>query len=123
MITALGHLDRAERFEVLGDVLGVEQPVAAGAQARDQMHQRDLGGVARAVEHAFAEEGAAERDAVKPAHQRVAVIDLDGMAMTVLEQTAIDLADAVVDPGAGAVGFSLGAAVDHRVEIAVRPRP
>src|SRR5665213_3787624 len=85
------------------------------------MHQRDLGGVARAVKHALAEEGTAERDAVKPAHQRVAVVHLDGMAMTALEQATIDLADAFVDPGAVAVGLGLGAAVDHRVEIAVDP--
>ena len=49
------------------------------------MHQRDLGGVARAVEHALAEEGAAERDAVEPADQLVAVIDLDGVAMAALD--------------------------------------
>ena len=106
---------------MIGDILRVEQPVAAGDEARHQMHQRDLGSVARAVEHALAEEGAAERDAVEPADQRSAVIDLDGMAMAVLEQAAVDLADAGIDPGAGAVGLGLGAAVDHRVEIAIHP--
>src|SRR5450759_1876193 len=76
VIAPLADLDGAEGLQVIGDVLGVEQPVAAGAQARDQIHQRDLGGVARAVEHTLAEEGAAERDAVKPAHQRSPIIDL-----------------------------------------------
>src|SRR5450631_3061165 len=85
------------------------------------MHQRNLGSVARAVEHAFAKERTAERDPVQAAHQIVAVIDLDAMAMTVLEQAAIDLADALVDPGAGAVKLGLGAAIDHRVEIAIHP--
>ena len=33
------------------------------------------------MEHALAEKGAAERDAVEPADQIVAVIDLDGVAM------------------------------------------
>ena len=54
---------------------------AAGLQARHQMHQRNLGSIAGAVEHALAEKGAAERDAIKPADQIVAVIDLDGVAV------------------------------------------
>ena len=58
------------------------------------------------MEHALAEKGAAERHAVEPAHQFLAVIDLDGVAMTVLEQAAIDFSDAAVDPGAGAVGLA-----------------
>src|SRR5581483_10290823 len=49
--------DRAETAQVLGDILGVEQFKAASDQSRDQMHQRDFRGIARAVEHAFAEEG------------------------------------------------------------------
>ena len=64
------HLDRAEGLQVIGDELRVEQLEAAGPQPRDQMHERDLGRIARAVEHALAEEGAAERDAVEAAHQR-----------------------------------------------------
>ncbi len=69
MIALLRHLDGAEAFQVIGDKLRVEQPVAAGNEPRDQMHQRDLRGVARAVEHAFAEEHAAERNAVETADQ------------------------------------------------------
>ena len=42
VIAPLANFDGAEGLQVIGDVLGVEQPVAAGAQARDQMHQRDL---------------------------------------------------------------------------------
>ena len=83
------------------------------------MHERDLRGVARAVEHALAEEGAAERDAVESADELVAVIDLDGVAMAALEQCAVDAADARIDPGAGAVLLGFGAALDHRVEVAV----
>ena len=70
---------------MIGDELRVEQAIAAGLEPRDQMHQRDLGGIARAVKHAFAEERAAERHAVKPADQLVAVIDLDGVAMAALD--------------------------------------
>ena len=119
VIAALGHLDRAEGAQVVGDELGVEQPEAAGFEPRDQVHQRDLRSVARAVEHALAEEGAAERDAVEPADQIVAVIDLDAVAMAVRVERAVDAADAAVDPGAGAAGLGLGAAVDHRLEVAV----
>ena len=76
---------------MVGHELGVEQAEAAGLQPRDEMHERDLGGVARAVEHALAEEGAAEADAVEPADQRVAVVDLDRVAMADVEQVAIEL--------------------------------
>ena len=85
---------------MVGDELGVEQLEAAGLEARHQMHQRDLRGVARAVEHALAEEGAAERDAVKPADQLALEIDLDAVAVPALVQLAIEAADALVDPGA-----------------------
>jgi len=57
-------LDRAKAAQVLGDILGVEQFEAAGDQPRHQMHQRHLRGVADAMKHALAEEGAAEADAV-----------------------------------------------------------
>ena len=42
---------------MLGEELRVEQAKAAGAQAGKKMDERDLGGVAGAVEHALAEEG------------------------------------------------------------------
>ena len=61
------------------------------------------------------------RDAVEPANQALIVIDLDRMAVAGVEQSAVDLADARVDPGAGAVALFLRAARDHRLEIAVDP--
>ena len=39
-------LDRAERGEMLGDELAVEQAEAAGAEPRDEVRERDLRGVA-----------------------------------------------------------------------------
>src|SRR5262245_23853133 len=86
------HLDGAERLQVSGDELGMEQSVAAGLEARHQMHQRDLRSVARAVEHAFAEEGAAERDAVEAADQSLAVIDFEAVAVPPLVELAIEQA-------------------------------
>ena len=52
------HLSRPEGLQVLSDELGIEQAETTGPQPRDEMHQRDLGGIAGAVEHALAEEGA-----------------------------------------------------------------
>src|SRR6185437_13013780 len=85
------------------------------------MHKRDLGGVAGTVEHAFAEKGTTERDAVQSADELIAVVDFDGMTMAALEQAAVDFSDASVDPGAGAVGSGRRAAIDHGVKIAVHP--
>ncbi len=104
---------------MVGEELRVEQPIAAEPQPRDEMHQRDLRGIARAMEHALAEERRAEAHAVEAADQRVAVIDLDGVAMPDVEQPAIELADRRVDPGARALRAGLRAAVDHGFEVAV----
>src|SRR5437899_5616437 len=110
------HFERAEGFQVVGHELRVEQLETAGPEARDEMHQRDLRGVARAVEHALAEESAAERDAVETADERVAVIDLDAVAMAAVVELAIEHADARVDPGARTPGLRFRAAVEHGVE-------
>jgi hypothetical protein len=42
-----------------GQELGIEQRVPAGAQARHQLDQRYLAGIAHSREHALAEEDAA----------------------------------------------------------------
>src|SRR5262249_54323545 len=119
VILAPRDLNRTKALEVVGDKLGIEQLEAAGPQTRDQMDEGDLGGVARAVEHALAEEGAAERDPVKTPDQRVAVVDLDAVAMAALVELAIEHADAGIDPGALAAGLWLGAAIQHAVEVAI----
>ncbi len=108
--------DGAEAAQMLGDILGVEQHETAGDQPRHQMHQRHLRGVADAMEHALAEEGAAEADAVEPADQFVLLPDLDAVAMAEFVQAEIEIADALVDPGVVAAGLRRGAAGDHRLE-------
>ena len=65
--SARGTVDRAERGEVLGHELAVEKREIADLEARDEPGQRDLRRVGSAAEHAFAEEGAAEADAVEAA--------------------------------------------------------
>src|SRR5439155_27340510 len=99
-----GQFDRAEHLQMIGDELGVEQDKTARPEPGDEVDQRDLRGVARAVEHALAEEGAGEADPIETSDQRLAIVDLDGVAMPGPEPRAIELADAGVDPGPGAAG-------------------
>jgi hypothetical protein len=96
------HLDRAEAGEVTGHELRVEEGEASIDQPRHEIDQRDLARVARAREHAFSEEGAAEMHAVKPAHERAVLPDLDRVAMAEREQLAIEAPYAAVDPGRAA---------------------
>src|SRR5690606_20576448 len=113
----LAHLDGAEARQMRGDELRVEEREATGAQPRDEMNQRDLGGVAFPVEHALAEERTAEPDTVEPADKLAVTPGFDGMAMPDLVQPAVELADPPVDPGSRTPGRGLGAAVDHGPEV------
>ena len=106
---------------MLGDELGVEQAVAAGLQARDKVHQRDLRSVAGTVEHALTEEHPAQRDAVKAADQRVAVINFDAVAVAALMQGLIERPDPLIDPGSSPSHPWLGAAGNHGIEIMIDP--
>src|SRR5262249_42006164 len=80
------NLHRAEARQVLGRELRVEQPEPPGPKAREQMHKRDLRGVAGAVKHALAEEGAAQAHPVKTADERIALVGLERMRMAGGEQ-------------------------------------
>src|SRR5690349_7487042 len=83
------------------------------------MHERHFRRVARGVKHAFTEECPRQGDAVKPADERIAVIDFDAMAVAALMQLAVEVPDARVDPGAAAAGVRRRTAGDHRIEVAV----
>src|SRR5919201_2254874 len=83
------------------------------------MHQRNLGSVAGAVKHALAEERACETHAIEAAHEHVLIVDFDRMAISVVEQCAVEPSDPVVDPGAATARLGLGTAVDHCIEIGV----
>src|SRR5260221_9248761 len=125
VIAPLGDFHGAEYFEVLGHILRVQQTVASGLEPRDQMDQGNLGCIAGAVKHAFAEEGAAERDAIKAADELGAVIDLHRMAVPAFIERAVNATNAHVDPGARPVLLRLRAALDNCVKVAVdmdRPR-
>ena len=100
---------------MLGRELRVEQPEPSGAKAREQMHQRNLRGVPGAMEHAFAEEGAAQAHPVKAADQGVPLVGLNRMRTAGGEQFAVEPHDLVVDPGL----LALGAGAHDRFERAV----
>ena len=108
--------DRAEAAQMLGHILGVQQLKTAGDQPRHQMHQRHLRGVADAVKHALAEEGATQADAIEPAGEIVVLPDLDAVGVAEFVQALIEIPDALVDPGVVAAGLRRGAAGDHRLE-------
>ena len=66
LVQAARNFPRAELGQMGGHELRVQQPKATQSQARDQMHQRDLGGVGDEAEHALAEERAAQRTPYSP---------------------------------------------------------
>src|SRR5206468_6059498 len=110
------NLRRTKALQMLGDILRVEQLEAAMDQPRHQMHQRDLGRIARGVEHALAEERPPKAHPVEAADEFVALPGFDAVAMPELVQPAIEVADALVDPGVLASGLRRGAARDRRLE-------
>src|SRR5258708_521986 len=71
------------------------------------------------MKHAFAEEGAAEADAVEPADKVVILPDLDAVSMSEFVQPDIEIADALVDPRVVAAGLRCGTAGDDGFESGV----
>src|SRR6185437_7044568 len=112
-------LDGAETLQVIGDELRVEQREAAAAQPGDEMDERDLAGVGGAAEHALAEEGGTELDAVEPAGEDAVGPALDAMGRAAPEERGVERDDLVIDPGLRTLGRRLGAAAHHRLEAAV----
>src|SRR5205823_13993092 len=96
--------------------LRVEQFETTRNQPRHQMDQCHLRGVTGVVKHAFAEEGAAETDPIEPADEVVIAPDLDAVTMAELMQCAIEIANALVDPGVLAACLRRGATGDDRLE-------
>jgi len=98
---------------VIRDELAIEQFIAADAEARDEVGEADLGGIAHPAEHALAEKGAAQRYAVEAADQFPADLarapHLDRVGMAVAVEDGVGLFDLPVDPRFGAVPRRLGA--------------
>jgi len=87
---------------MFGQKLAIQQFEPAGLEARDQMRERDLGGVPCAAEHAFAEEGRAQPHAIEAADELVVLPGFDRMGVTAPVQFGISGFDIGVDPGVGA---------------------
>jgi len=89
---------------MIGDELAVEQGEPAEAEPRHEPGECDLRRVCTTGEHAFAEECAAQTDAVEAAGERVAVPAFDRMGVTGIVERAIGLLDHRIDPGFRPVG-------------------
>src|SRR5690606_2850220 len=103
LVVGLRDLLRSELGEMAGLELRVEQAISAAPEPRHEMHEGDLRVVGLAVEHALAEEGAAERQPVEPADEPAIEPAFDRVDMAESEQFTEDLAYAPVDPGIGPV--------------------
>src|SRR5205085_7082761 len=95
-----GEVDRPEAAQVRRGRLGVEQLEPALLQATHQVDECDFAGVAAVVEHALAEEGAAEAHAVQAAGQLAGLPGLDAVGEAELVQPAIGPDQLIGDPGA-----------------------
>ena len=116
-------LDGAKCAQMIGDELGVEEPIAAGPEPRHQVDEGDFRRIAGMVEHALAEEGAAEADAIEAADQLAVLVHFNGVAVAALIELAVQIADARVDPGAAAPGLRLRATGNDAVEVAIDQAP
>src|SRR4051794_35480698 len=119
LVVAPADLDGAEPRQVLGHELRIEQLEPARPESRGEMHERHLGCIALTVKHGFPEEGGPELDAVKAADELAVAPRLDCVAMTQVEQLAVEPADARVDPRPVPVVCRGGAARNHPVEIRI----
>src|SRR5437868_2013877 len=79
--------------------LGIEQDEMLSLQLFDQSGQRDLGGIRHTMEHRFAEESAADRNAVEPACELILLPCFYGMRVTERMQIFVARYDLVVYPG------------------------
>ncbi len=112
---------------MVGLELAVEQGEPTDLQSRYQPGDRDLRRVGRAAEHAFAEKGAAQLDAVEAADQPTILVPrLDRMGVAQCVQRQDGALDLVVDPRLLAVGASQQDVVEGLVARhaeATRPDP
>src|SRR5258708_27270845 len=103
----------------MGQELRIQQLDPAGLKPGHEMHERDLGSITGAVEHALAKKRGAECHAIKTADEGVALVDFQAVTMPTVVELAVEDADARIDPGARAVRLRLRAALEHAVEVAV----
>jgi hypothetical protein len=111
MSQEIGAADRggAERGQVAGFLLAIDQLDAVVSQEAHQIGQCDLGGVRAPREHGFAVEHMADAYPIKAADQFAVQPDFRGVREAGLVQPAIAIDDIVRYPGAGAGAARLGA--------------
>lgn len=98
---------------MIGLELAVEQGEPADPQPCHQPRQRDLRRVALPRHHAFAEKGAAEREAIEAADQPITIPAFDRMRITEPVERSEGGFDLPADPGFGAVGRPFGTEPNH----------
>src|SRR5579859_5354379 len=96
--------------------LSIEKGVAAFLHQGGEIGQRRFAGVGGAREHAFAEEGAAETEAIEPADQLAVLPALDAMGEAGMMQIGEQADDFGIDPGFRAARRRFGAKLEHLVE-------
>src|SRR5579859_2975490 len=99
--------------------LSIEKGIAAFFHQGGEIGQRRLAGVGGAREHAFAEKGAAETEAIKPADQLAVLPALDAMGEAGMVQIGEQADDFRINPGFRPPRGRLGAKFEHPVESGV----
>jgi len=97
---------------MFGQELAIQELEPADFQACDEVGERDLGCVARAAEHALAEEGGAQPHAIQAADELIVLPGLDRMGVTASVQFGISCLDIGIDPCIGTARGRFGAVRD-----------
>ena len=113
----------AEAPEMGGFDLAVDEVEMEFLQAGNECDEGRLGGVRPCREHRFAEEDVAEGDAVKPAHKRSFLPDLDGVDVAEVVEGDVGLLHLLRDPGAVLAGAGLPTGGDHLSEGMIESDP
>ena len=118
-----GNLARAERGEVRGVHLTVDDAERPPLELRDEMDERELRGVGHAREHRLAEERAADRNAVQAADKIAVNPGLDRVRVAGVVEGAVGLDHLIGDPRAGLARPRRGARLHHVGETRCRRGP
>ncbi len=103
-IVLAGNFAGTEPGQMGGEKLRVQQHETALPQGLHQMDQRDFRGVSDIGEHAFAEKGRAQANAIKSAGKFAVLPALDGMGVIAGMKCRVEMKDLVIDPCLGPVG-------------------
>src|SRR6516164_2821108 len=114
-------LDRPELPQMIGDELRVEQQKAAADQARAQIDERHLAGVALDGEHALAKVGAMQRYSIEATDQPAARPCLHGVAIAGIIEVTVERPNLAVDPGGAPAGPGRCTTVEDTLKVGIDP--